>query len=157
MSDRIAPDRFEKLQSESCYTTEKLRNWPKDWPEKISPNRTGEFLSKIWAHFGTPNEVNFEGFSYCFRDRDLNILFSAYCASTGPAFGGTYRQYDPAQGFIVSDDLFAKLNASLEAFELLLENTVPADCEIQFETDFGIYRAGARNGIPFEEPVKKQK
>ena len=35
--------------------------------------------------------------------------------------------------------------------------TLPADCKIEYETDFGLYRSGARNGIPFDEKVKKPK
>lgn len=32
----------------------------------------------------------------------------------------------------------------------MLDSTTPADCEIQFETDFGLMKSGAKNGIPYD-------
>jgi hypothetical protein len=64
----LDPSRFEKLDLEKCYSSSKYRNWPSDWPKVDVINREATFLSKIWRHYGPPNEVNYEGFNYCFYD-----------------------------------------------------------------------------------------
>lgn len=150
----IDPTRFEKIDDGACYGTEKIRNWPSDWPEKDRPNRCGEFLSKLWANYGPPNEVGYEGFGYCFRDRDTSTVFSAYSAGTGPAFGGGFREYNPTTGFVIQDEKLRNFKDVINVFEQLLAETPPMDCEVVFDTDFGVYRVGARGGIPFEEPLE---
>jgi hypothetical protein len=47
-----------------------------------------------------------------------------------------------------------KLSPVLDAFDVLLEDTTPADCQIEYETDFGLYRSGARNRKPFDERIE---
>jgi hypothetical protein len=66
-----------------------------------------------------------------------------YCAGSGPAYGG-----------FVEDA--SRLDPILNLFEELLQNTRPADCEIKFETDFGIYRTGAKDGIPFGQTIESE-
>jgi hypothetical protein len=152
----IDPKRFEKIGDESIQLADgQYRNWPADWPEVHHANRLAEFLSKIWTHYGPPNQVQYEGFIYCFLDKEIGTIFTAYSAGSGPAFGGHFRKYDNVNGFIILEEELSNLKHSIEAFEELLEDTIPANCEIQYDTDFGVHRAGAMDGIPFEEPGEK--
>ena len=101
----------------------------------------GDFLSRLWALFGPPDEVQPEGFDYTFRDRETGLVFWAYCAGSGPAYGGASQNA-------------ARLEPVLDEFEALLQSTIPADCEIEFENDYGIFRTGAVNGVPFGRTIE---
>ncbi len=103
-------------------------------------NDIGDFLSRLWALFGPPDDIQPEGYTYVLRDRETGLTFSAYCAGSGPAYGGSQEEA-------------AALEPVLDAFDALLQHTAPADCEIEFETDFGVYKTGANNGIPFGETI----
>jgi hypothetical protein len=116
----------------------KLRNWPKD--STLLPGQTGEFLARLWTLFGTPNEIGYEGFTYNLKDTAAGVVFNAYCGASGAAFGGAS----------VENEDFTPI---ADALETLIDQTPLTDCEIEFETDFGMYRAGARNGVAFEEEV----
>ena len=101
---------------------------------------TGDFLSRIWANFGPPDEVLFEGFIYAFKDKKSGLIFTAYSAGSGPAYGGFREDKD-------------KLKPLLEKFEKLLQGTKPVDCEITYQTDYGWMRCGAKGGKPFQGPA----
>jgi hypothetical protein len=103
-------------------------------------NDIGDFLSRLWAIFGPPDDIQAEGYTYVLRDRETGLTFRAYCAGSGPAYGGFQEEA-------------AALEPVLDAFDTLLQHTTPADCEIEFETDFGMYKTGAKNGIPFGETI----
>ncbi len=135
----IDPLRFERVASSEAAGTGRIRN-------RINLQKTddfGDFLSRLWALFGSPNEIVYEGFDYTFRDKETGVIFTAYSAGSGPAYGG------------FSED-GATLDAILDLFEELIQNTKPADCEIEFETDFGIYRTGAKDGIPFGKTITQE-
>lgn len=103
-----------------------------------NPNSmTGDFLSRIWKIYGKPQENNYEGFSYTFMDNQTGLIFTAYSAGSGPAYGGKPEESE-------------KLIPILKSFDEILDTTTPADCEIQFETDFGLMRCGAKNGVPYD-------
>jgi|GEM_PF-2809857 len=144
MPEPIDPKRFQKVDMQECNRGDKIRNWH-------SP-KIGEFLSRIWSNYGPPDYVGFEGFSYCFRDTETGLYLSVYSLSSGPAFGGEDKLWIDGN-FRLSPDLEARFNAVIDAFERLMANSSLADCEIEFNTDFGLYRVGVRNGIPFEEKV----
>jgi len=157
MDNSIDPTRFEKIEEDKCpLMSGTLWKWnlPADWRD-LNPSWVGEFLSKIWAHYGPPNQVTYEGFTYCFLDREMGMKFIAYCPGSGPAFAGDFRKYDNTNGFTILEKEFNSLTLSVKAFEKLLENTTPIDCEIEYDTDFSVYRAGARNGIPFDQPIEE--
>jgi hypothetical protein len=133
----VNPLRFERAEVSKTCGSSKIRN-------HVVLNRKafiGDFVSRIWAHYGPPDEVGYEGFTYVFRDKETGLIFTAYSAGSGPAYGG----------FSVNKD---KLLPVLDAFDVLLEDTTPADCQIEYETDFGLYRSGARNGKPFDERIE---
>jgi hypothetical protein len=132
----VDPSRFERVDPANSLRTGQIRN--------RVPLSRGDFVSRIWALYGPPDSIQYEGFDYTFRDKKTKIIFTAYSAGSGPAYGGTQQDAD-------------RLESVLIAFDNLLESTKPADCEIEYETDFGLYRSGARNGIPFDEKVKKPK
>jgi hypothetical protein len=144
MSENKASDtRFLHITSEEFWAKGggrgKLRNWPKDFP--MRPGHTGEFPARLWTLFGAPDEIGFEGFTYDLKDSVTGIVFHAYCGASGPAFGGAS----------VENDEFASV---VDALENLINQTPLTDCEVEFDTDFGKYRAGARNGAAFEEEVR---
>jgi hypothetical protein len=133
--------RFSRISSETLMAEGGGGGKVRNWRRVNEAHSTGSFLALIWALYGQPEEIDFEGFSYYFRDTQTSIVFSVYCGASGPAFGGGMNVAGIEQ--VVND------------FEVLLETAVPTDCEVEFETDFGLYRVGARNGAPFEEEVKK--
>ena len=108
----------------------------------------GDFVSRLWARFGEPHSVGYEGFTYCLRDRETGLSFQAYCAGSGPAYGtsGGRGKYTDAP----------TLDA-LRAFETWIAATPPADCVIRFDDDFGTSESGAKGGVPFERRVKKKR
>jgi hypothetical protein len=71
------------------------------------------------------------------------LYFSVSSGASGPSFGGNWEYRDMLEPMFI-------------AIEDLLDSTTPVDGEIEFDTDFGIYRIGARNEIPFEEEVTKK-
>lgn len=98
----------------------------------------GDFVSRLWARFGPPRSVGDEGFTYDLVDRETGLAFSAYSAGSGPAYGGD-----------------ATLEV-LEVFERWIASTPPVECTIEYGTDFGLTRAGARRNaageiVSFEE------
>jgi hypothetical protein len=113
----------------------KLRNWRK--------GSTGEFLSRIWCFYGEPDEITYEGFEYTFRDVESDVYFRVYCGPSGPAYGSSHQH--PASSY----------HKIADAFDSLLEMAKLVDCAVEFETDFGLYRCGVQNGIPFEEERDK--
>jgi hypothetical protein len=138
MPQSADPSRFERVTPSKAIGTSRRRN-------RINLKQTddfGDFLSRLWSLYGPPDEVGFEGFTYTFRDKETGMIFTAYSAGSGPAYGG-----------FVEDA--SKLDPILDLFEKLLQNTKPADCEIEFETDFGIYRTGAKDGVPFGETIER--
>ena len=133
------PARFVRVSQTELLGSSKIRNYVFS---TLHPTRsTGDFLSRIWALYGSPDSVQFEGFSYAFRDTKTGICFSAYSAGSGPAFGGF--PVDREQLLPVLDD-----------FGAMLDETKPVDCQIEYETDFGRYRSGSRNNKPFDEEVE---
>jgi hypothetical protein len=133
------PTRFVRVPRKGLLGSSKIRN--RTFSSWHPTRSTGDFLSRIWALYGPPDSVEFEGFFYAFRDTETGISFSAYSAGSGPAFGG----FPVDRGRLVS---------VLDEFEAMLDKTNPADCQIEYETDFGLYRSGSRNGRPFDEEIE---
>jgi hypothetical protein len=76
--------RFERANHDSIPTGKlryetKIRNWGegKDLTERGTYLSVGNFLSRLWALFGPPGAVNYEGFSYYFHDKETDVYFSA--------------------------------------------------------------------------------
>ena len=126
--------RFERLASAAVGGFKKA-NRTQFYPlgEHLKLLSVGDFMSRLWARFGAPDSVGQEGFTYSLIDRETGDVFRAYAAGSGPAYGGD-----------------ASLDV-LEIFERWIAATDPVDCEIVYDTDFGTYRSGARNGISFDE------
>ncbi len=132
MAKNLDAARFERVDKSSMVGTSHIRYY------SGLGIGIGDLLSRIWALYGPHDVVLFEGFGYVFKDHETGLIFTAYSAGSGPGFGG-----HPSES--------SKLQPVLDSFEQLLSKTRPADCQIEFETDFGLYRSGARNGIPFDE------
>ncbi len=104
-----------------------------DWAKS-----TGDFLGRLWALYGEPDTIGREGFTYHLRDEVTGKAFSAYSASSGPAFGGWGAE---------------TMKPVLVLFEALLAQTKPADCEIEYDTDYGVHKSGSRHGKPFDKSL----
>lgn len=101
----------------------------------------GDFLSRLWTLYGKPNGVAYEGFQYTFKDVQTGLIFTAYSAGSGPAYGGN------------SENKTA-LIPIITKFDKMLDETENADCEVSFETDFGTLKAGAKNGKPYDKLIE---
>jgi hypothetical protein len=143
MNDYAKSDRFERVSPSLLIGSSGFRPNGRIG-NRINPQTTsdiGDFLSRLWALFGPPDDVQFEGYTYALRDRETGLTFRAYCAGSGPAYGGF-------------QDEAAALEPILDAFDTLLQNTAPADCELEFKTDFGLYKTGAIDGVPFGRTIE---
>ncbi len=91
------------------------------------------FLAKLWAVYGSPAAIVYEGFDYQIQDRKTGIIFQAYSGASGPAY-------------CFSSEDFTKARDIVERFENLIAPIQPADCEITVETDFGDWKIGYKDG-----------
>ena len=137
-------DRFERLDEDAMAGTSKFMNRWGDLGEPEEQRRrmsVGDFVARIWTLYGPPDGVGFEGFHYAFRDRETGTVFTAYAAGSGTAYGACFEEgLDHAQ-----------TESAIKAFDALLESAEPQDCEIEYETDFGVVRSGVRDGQPYDE------
>jgi len=101
----------------------------------------GDFLSRIWAIYGKPDSINYEGFDYTFQDKETGLIFTAYSAGSGPAYGGKYEEKKI-------------LIPIFKIFDEMLDSVIPADCEIEYETDFGMMKSGAKDGVPYDKELE---
>ncbi len=132
--------------------------------ERLRPPRRipGDFLGRIWALYGPPGSGDaFSIFDYDFVDRETRGSFStAYSGDFGPSYGGG-ATYDgsfppprvPDAHLIQSVLDRTRILEVAKRFEVLLEQTALADCMLVQQTDFGLFRFGARAGKPFEEKM----
>jgi hypothetical protein len=136
----VDPSQFERVDPV------KREPWTPHWRtrSRLSKGHIGDFVSRIWALYGPPDSVEYEGLSYRFRDKENELAFHAFSAGYGPSYGAH------CQDAVIFESV-------IDVFDALLQATMPADCEIEYETDFGLYHSGARDGIPFDEKVKKPK
>jgi Zn-dependent protease len=133
--------------------------YPNDQPAPAS-----DFLSRLWALYGEPDMME-NSFLYTLKDKETNLLFTAYCHSFIPAYGA-YRGY----GKNIKDK--KTLLPSLVLFDRLLQKTGPVDCDIEIDIDFSkfgdnvidekeyqahperykaTYKIGSKNGVPYIE------
>jgi len=127
-------NKFQRVKDSLSRGTSKIIN-----REMKNPNSMiGDFLSRIWKIYGEPKRVSYEGFEYTFKDKKTGLIFTAYSAGSGPAYGGNEHERE-------------KLILIINEFDKMLDSVIPADCEIEFETDFGIMKSGAKNGIPYDK------
>lgn len=124
-------NRFVLVPYENGSGTRSFRSWYVE-----DPHYTAMFLAKLWYLFGEPQHVGFEGFDYTIQDTKTGLIFTAYCAGSGPSFGGNYEDFE-------------RLESVINEFEDVLETTPYADCEIEFESDFGIIICGSKHNTPY--------
>jgi hypothetical protein len=137
------PKRFERVSEDLIMGTSALFvGGDLVKPRVPCPLSVGNVLSRLWALYGPPDSVQFEGFSYALRDTKTGLVFSVYSAGSGPGYGG-----DPKRA--------VELVPVVRSFDDLLVSTKPADCQITFDTDFGKIRSGATGGVPFDQPTAK--
>jgi hypothetical protein len=133
------------------------------------PAPASDFLSRLWALYGKPDMME-NSFLYTLKDKETNLLFTAYCHSFIPAYGA-YDEY----GQNVKEK--KKLLPSLVLFDKLLQKTAPVDCDIEIDIDFSkfsdnvidkeeyhqhpehykaTYKIGSQKGVPYIEIKPRQ-
>ena len=149
----IDPARFVRLPPDAIAGTAKLRNrWMPGDPDPRHAARAlpGDMLCRLWARYGAPDGPE-PDFSYAFRDARTGVVFSAYSAGSGPAYGAGIDLVN-RQG---PDRTAARASAELTigAFDQLLDETQPVDCSRKFSGDEGAYVSGVRGGVPFADDL----
>ena len=132
----ISNDQFIRVNNIQAINTSLLKN--KGIQNMDAP--VGDFLSRLWNYYGEPDSIEEEGFNYTFRDKETGLIFTAYCAGSGPAYGGDPR-------------MESRLMPIIEKFDTMLSEGKNADCEITFDTDFGKQVSGSKDGIPYDRLI----
>jgi hypothetical protein len=144
--------RFERVDPEEAAGHVRARGWARledlqaGRPDRMS---LGNWLCRIWTHYGPPSEVQEDGFVYAFRDRETGDVITAYSAGSGPALGGRILDEDG----LLMPGAQARVAQSVDAFVSLMDATVPRDCELEIDTPYGRTRIGVRHGEWFEEDL----
>jgi hypothetical protein len=137
-----AKDKFQRIDDKYANGTSWLMQREYD-SSKYMNTFIGDFLSRIWYLYGAPEGEMYEGFQYTFKHVETGLLFTAYSAGSGPAYGG-------------NDKKKKKLLPVITEFDEMLNKSKNADCEISIETDFGTYKVGAKNGKPFQRAKRSK-
>ncbi|UJR86435.1 hypothetical protein [Sandaracinus amylolyticus] len=149
------PSRFELVDPALGRSTTRARGWAS--LEDLRAGRgaarmsLGNWLCRLWTHYGPPPEVQRDGFVYVLRDRDTGHVLSAYSAGSGPAVGA---QLIDEQGAPLASDAQERVAASVNAFVAMIDATEPQPCELELETDLGRIRVGVRDGEWFEDELE---
>jgi hypothetical protein len=106
----------------------------------------GEFLSRLWALFGRPQQRQ-GGFEYYIRDSETGLDFIAYAGRHGPCYGGEI-------------ELRSALRRVIEAFDDVLEATAPIDCSIEYTPEnligTDVWVLGYHGGRSFDTPDRRK-
>ena len=129
--------RFER-SAKDCGGSKIRNRWDSD--ALSARAHPGELLGRLWCLFGAPDHIEYEGFTYNLRDRETGLCFRAYSGASGPAYGG--RKEDATA-----------LGPVLGALDVLLDSSEPAECLIEYDTDFGRYVVGWSDGRAIMLPV----
>ncbi len=133
-----AKDSFERIDDKYANGTSLIKYRENTNVDAI----IGDFLSRIWSLYDKPNGVLYEGFEYTFKDAKTGIVFTAYSAGGGPAYGG-----DP--------NIEEKIIPIITKFDKMLNESKNADCKIRVQTDFGTLLTGSKNGVPFDKFIEE--
>lgn len=153
-ADAPSPERFELVSPEHAAGSTRARGWAS--LEDLRSGRgaarmsLGNWLCRLWTHYGPPPEVQRDGFVYVLRDRETDGIITAYSAGSGPAMGG--RLLDDQGAPIEGAE--ARVAASVNAFAAMIDATEPRECELELDTDLGRIRVGVRNGEWFEDELE---
>jgi hypothetical protein len=129
--------RFERSGKE-CGGSKIRNRWA--WNSPSARAHPGKLLGRLLGLFGAPDHIEYEGFTYNLRDRETGLCFRVYSGASGPAYGG--RQKDAMA-----------LCPVLDSLDVLLGRSEPAECLIEYDTDFGRYAVGWSDDRPIMDPV----
>lgn len=122
LSKQRAPARFARTRAQAVAWTSKVRNWQAPWGDASSTDHMTEFLGRLWALFGRPNDQILNGFGWVLRDQELGLVVTAYSAGTGPSFGANRSDEQALQ--------------SIAALEALVNDAKPVDCRVKFFDEY---------------------
>jgi len=84
----------------------------------------GNFLCRLWAHYGAPPEITEDGFRYALRDTELDQIVVALLDARGPSLAAITTD---AEGHRIDEE---QLAASVDALASALDATRPIDCTL---------------------------
>lgn len=85
----------------------------------------GNYLCRLWAHYGAPTEVSDEGFRYVLRDNELDQIVVAVLDARGPSLAVIAED---TEGHPIDEERLAQ---SVDALAFTLDATRPIDCELR--------------------------
>jgi len=104
-------------------------------PVNISkPKALSEFFSQLYALLGEPNNIRYEGYSYCIKDTKTGFIFTAELNQFGQGYSGKKEALEVIQEF---DQL-----RQVQEF---------VDCSLEYEHDYGTTTLGSKNGVLIEK------
>jgi hypothetical protein len=124
--------------------------------------KPGDLLGRIWSLYGRPGAGDPDDrFWYTFLDTKTGVVFLAHSWNGTPRYAGsgTYSgslppPAEPDEHFAPDKVDHQTLLLALRSFESLLAKASLADCMVvENSVEGGLYRVGARDGRPFEEPL----
>ncbi|MDQ3034283.1 MAG: hypothetical protein M3Y87_17885 [Myxococcota bacterium] len=148
------PSRFEPVDPALAAGSVRARGWASmdDLRRGAAARMSlGNWLCRIWTHYGEPPQVQRDGFVYAFRDRETGDVITAYSAGSGPAMGALFGEDDLGGDGVPSATAQQRLTGSVDAFVALIDATEPRACELELDGDFGRIRVGVRGGVPARE------
>ena len=152
-SERTPPaERFQVVDAVLGLRARRARGWADlDALRSGDPAHLalGNFLCRLWTHFGPPGRVDDGAFLYVLRDRDTGYVVTAYADPAGPAFGA--RMTDDEGNAIEGAEI--RMVPVVDALAELVDTTTPEDCEMELGDELGRMRIGVRGGEWFEENV----
>lgn len=117
-----APERFEPIDPTLGEGAARARSWAGAAALRGPSDRDdpGNFLCRLWAHWGAPRAPTDEGFRYVLRDTELHQIVVAVLDARGPSFAVLGEGPDDERRARSADELARTLDA-----------TRPIDCTLR--------------------------
>ena len=120
-------DRFVPIERALGEHATRARSWAGAAALRGPSDRddAGNFLCRLWAHYGAPTEVSDEGFRYVMRDTVLDQIVVALLDTRGPSLAVIPTD---AEGHRIDEERLAQ---SVDALAIAIDATRPIDCELR--------------------------
>lgn len=122
-----SPERFVMVDVALATDATRARSWAGAAALRGPSDRddAGNFLCRLWAHYGAPSEVNANGFRYVMRDAELDQIVVALLDARGPSLAVVTGD---AEGHPIDEERLAQ---SVDALAIAIDATRPIDCELR--------------------------
>lgn len=137
---------FEPVELALAERAERARSWSGRGalvgsPGAAARRSAGNWLCRLWTHFGRPPDVTDAGFRYVLRERASGYVLTAFADAGGPALGGVLR--DDQRPIDLE-----RMTAIVDHFATLMDATRPEPCEL--EVTGGARTIGVADGEWFD-------